>query len=151
MKPRTILVKLAMLLIAPAVHAQQPAPRADTSATPAAKGPVQAAELGCTVLTGRVTDPFAYPLTGATIMLRPPGKGFSPDAFSTNAEGHYIITTKQALARNTIMEVTAPGYSTLALPLTNCQPLDLTLTPLAAPPYKAAGRSRKAQPANRPR
>lgn len=142
MKLRTILVKLAMLLIAPAVYAQQTSPPPD-STSGAAKTPAGA--LACTVLTGRVTDPFAYPLTGATIMLREPGKGFSPDAFSTNAEGHYIITTKQAFAQNTMMEITAPGYTTLALPLTNCQPLDITLTPIAGPHYKATGRKRKAQ------
>ena len=149
MKFRTISVTLGMLLlIAPAVHAQQPTPVPDSAAS-ITKAPAQAAELGCLVLTGRVTDPFAYPLTGATIMMRAPGKGFTPDAFSTNAEGHYIITSKQAIARNTVLEVTAPGYITLALTLVNCQPLDITLTPLAGLHYKTNGRSKKPRPAGR--
>ena len=100
-------------------------------------------ELECRVLTGRVTDPFANPLTGATIMLRSPGKGFTPDAFSTNAEGHYIITTKQAIPLNTVMEITALGYATLELPLTSCRPLDLTMMPLVSVSYKAKFRTKK--------
>ncbi|MBU6122558.1 carboxypeptidase-like regulatory domain-containing protein [Hymenobacter siberiensis] len=130
----SVAIKLALLLTATTVRAQQPA---------AAKPSPQADELECRVLTGRVTDPFAYPLTGATIMLRHPGQGLSPDAFSTNAEGHYIITSKQAIARNTVMEINALGYSTLELPLTNCQPLDITLTPLASPYAKPKGRNKK--------
>lgn len=136
MKYLMISVKLTLLLTATAARAQQqPAAPAAGTNTPA--------ELECRVLTGRVTDPFAYPLTGATIMLRSPGQGFSPDAFSTNSEGHYIITSKQAIPRNTIMEVTAVGYTTLELPLINCKPLDLTLTPLADASYKAKSRSKK--------
>lgn len=149
MKFRTIPGMLGMLLMtAPAVQAQQPTPVPDSIAS-IAKAPVQAVGLGCLVLTGRVTDPFAYPLTGATLMLRVPGKGFTPDAFSTNAEGHYIIASKQAFARNTVLEVTAPGYITLALTLVNCQPLDITLTPLAGLHYKTNGRSKKLRPAGR--
>ena len=97
------------------------------------------------MLTGRVTDPFAYPLTGATIMLRSPDKGFSPEAFSTNSEGHYLVTVRQAIPRNTVMEITAAGYATLELPLTNCRPLDLTLTPLVSTKYKAKSRAKKPQ------
>jgi hypothetical protein len=148
MKSRTIPVTLSMLLIASAVQAQQPTTPPDTAVS-AVKAPVQPNELGCMVLTGRVTDPFAYPLTGATIMLRTPGKGFIPDAFSTNAEGHYIIASKQAIERNTVLEITAPGYATLALTLINCQPLDITLTPLAGPHYKANGRGKKQRPSGR--
>ena len=95
------------------------------------------------MLTGRITDPFAYPLTGATIMLRSPGQGFSPDAFSTNSEGHYIITAKQAIPRNTMMEITAVGYAPLELLLTNCRPLDLTMTPLVSASYKVKSRTKK--------
>ena len=133
-------VKLALLLTATATlaRAQQPA-TISTAAAPAAP----LSELDCRVLTGRVTDPFAYPLTGATIMLRSPGQGFSPDAFSTNSEGHYIITAKQAILRNTVMEITAVGYAPLELLLTNCRPLDLTLMPLNSTPYKAKSRSKR--------
>ncbi|GAB3652835.1 hypothetical protein GCM10027594_27250 [Hymenobacter agri] len=101
------------------------------------------AELECRILTGRITDPFAYPLTGATIMLRTPGAGFSPEAYSTNSEGHYVITAKQAIPRNTVLEITAPGYATLELPLENCKPLDLTLTPLTTTSYKPRPRGKK--------
>ena len=132
-----ISVRLALLLTATTGRAQQPVP------TPPVAPATPPNELECRVLTGRVTDPFANPLTGATIMLRSPGQGFSPDAFSTNSEGHYIITAKQAIPRNTVMEVTAAGYATLALPLTNCRPLDLTLMPLNSTPYKTKSRSKK--------
>ena len=119
--------------LATAAHAQQ----APAAATPEAN-------LDCQVLTGRVTDPFAYPLMGATIMLRSPNNGFSPEAFSTNSEGHYIVTVKQSIPRNTVMEITAVGYATLELPLSSCRPLDLTLVPLSNS-YKGKARVRKAQ------
>ena len=137
MKYLLISVKLALLLTAVVGRAQQPvAGSAPASGTQ---------ELECRTLTGRVTDPFAYPLTGATIMLRSPGQGFSPDAFSTNSEGHYIITARQAIPRNTVMEITAVGYATLELPLLNCKPLDLTMTPLVSATYKARSRPKKPQ------
>lgn len=135
MKYLLISLKLTLLLTAGIARAQQP-----SAPTTAATLPT---ELECRVLTGRVTDPFAYPLMGATIMLRSPGQGFSPDAFSTNSEGHYIITAKQAIPRNTVMEITAVGYVTLELPLTNCRPLDLTLLPLATTKYKIKLRNKK--------
>lgn len=128
MRYLTVLVKLTLVLLATTGRAQQLASAAGTTK------PTD--ELECRVLTGRVTDPFAYPLTGATIMLRSPNKGFSPEAFSTNSEGHYIITSKQAILRNTIMEITAVGYTTMEQPLINCRPLDLTLTPLTSTTYK---------------
>ena len=140
MKYLTILVRMVLLLLTTTtfVRAQQPvAPPATT--VPA----MPPSELECRVLTGRVTDPFALPLTGATIMLRSPGKGFTPDAFSTNAEGHYIITAKQAIPLNTVMEITAVGYATLELPLTSCRPLDLTMMPLVSTSYKAKFRTKK--------
>ena len=141
MKYLVISVKLVLLLTATIVRAQK---SAGTLVTPPPAAPL--GELDCQVLTGRVTDPFAYPLTGATIMLRSPGQGFSPDAYSTNAEGHYIVTAKKAILRNTIMEVTAVGYAPLELLLTTCKPLDLTLTPLpTGTSYKAKSRPKKLQ------
>ena len=137
MRYLTVLVKLTLVLLATTGRAQQLA-----SAAGATK-PTD--ELECRVLTGRVTDPFAYPLTGATIMLRSPNKGFSPEAFSTNSEGHYIITSKQAIPRNTIMEITAVGYTTMEQPLINCRPLDLTLTPLTSATYKFKLRAKKSR------
>ena len=133
MRYLTILANLALLLVANAVHAQQTIPPA----------PNQPDEFSCRVLTGRVTDQFAYPLTGATIMLRSPGKGYNPDAFSTNAEGSYIVTSKQPIPRNTIIEITAAGYSSQELPLTDCKPLDITLVPLEGTRFKSDGRIKK--------
>lgn len=138
MKYLMISVKLALLLTATIARAQQQ-PAAPAAASP----PAPPTELECRVLTGRVTDPFAYPLTGATIMLRSPGQGFSPDAFSTNSEGHYIITAKQAIPRNTVMEISAVGYATLELPLISCKPLDLTMMPLVNTSYKIKSRNKK--------
>lgn len=99
MKYLMISVKLALLLTTATGWTQQQ-PAGACAALPPTTPPI---ELECWVLTGRVTDPFAYPLTGAIIMLRSPGKGFSPDAFSTNAEGHYMVTAKQTIPRNTII------------------------------------------------
>lgn len=136
MKYPMILVQLALLLPAAVGRAQQrPVVAPAAPATPPNV-------LECQVLTGRVTDPFAYPLTGAIIMLRSPDKGFSPEAFSTNAEGHYLVMARQAIPRNAVMEITAAGYETLELPLTSCRPLDLTLTPLSSS-YKTKFRAKK--------
>ncbi|MDQ2794431.1 MAG: carboxypeptidase-like regulatory domain-containing protein [Bacteroidota bacterium] len=135
-----ISVRLILLLTAVAGRAQQRPAGAPVSAP----APPSTA-LDCQVLTGRVTDPFAYPLTGATIMLRSPGQGFSLDVFSTNAEGHYMITSKLAIPRNTVMEVTAVGYAPLELALTSCTPLDLTMMPLKPMKYKVKSRNKKNQ------
>ena len=144
MRRLTTLVKLTLLLLlVTAGHAQQLVAAAD-----AAK-PTD--ELECRVLTGRITDPFANPLTGATIMLRSPNRGFNPEAFGTNSEGHYIITLKQAIPRNTVMEVTAVGYTTLEVSLANCRPLDLTLTPLASTNYKFKSKTKKGKSSSKVR
>lgn len=135
MKYLMILVKLTLLLTATTVQAQQPAAAPAAATTPPSI-------LECRVLTGRVTDPFDYPLTGAILMLRSPDKGLSSEAFSTNAEGHYLVTARQAIPRNTIMEITAVGYTTLELPLTSCHPLDLTLNPVRTS-YKAKPNAKK--------
>lgn len=132
---------LALLLLAGTLHAQEPAaaPTPTQPATPA----VPADELACRVLTGRVTDRFATPLTGATVMLRSRTKGFSTEAFSTNAEGKYLLTSKQPIPRNTVLEVTAAGYTSIELPLVDCQPQDLTLEPLPGTRFKSDGRIKK--------
>ena len=122
--------------------AQQVKPGAPVAAVVVVPPPGSGDALECQELTGRVTDEFAYPLTGATIMLRSPDKGFSPEAFSTNSEGHYLVTARQAIPRNTVMEITAVGYATLEMPLTSCKPLDLTLIPLITS-YKAKFRAKK--------
>ena len=155
MKPSFILT-LGLLLFAAAAQAQQPgvAPKpklAQSAVVPPPAKPVAQAtvpdqpnELSCRILTGRVTDKFAYPLTGATVMLRSSGnKPFTSDAFSTNAEGQYMLTSKQPILRNTVLEITAAGYTSFEVPLANCQPLDITLEPLPGTRFKSDGRIKK--------
>ena len=87
MKYLMILLKLTLLLTVTTGWAQQ---------QPAAAAATPPSVLECQVLTGRVTDPFAYPLTGATIMLRSPDKGFSPEAFVRGASAPNRIQTRAA-------------------------------------------------------
>ncbi len=146
---------LALLLIAAAGQAQQPTATPDSTQSPAtalaaasqppAVSPAVAPanSLACQVLTGRVTDPFAYPLTGATVMLRDHNKAFRTDAFSTNAEGEFMLTSKQPIPLSTVLEVTAAGYTSFEVPLANCQSLDVTLAPLPGTHFKADGRIKK--------
>jgi hypothetical protein len=146
------LIALTLFLAAGTAHAQQ---RATTPAAPASspstieEAPVQTPaptspnELECRVLTGRVTDAMNHPLTGATVMLRSRNKGFNADAFITNAEGQYIVTSKQPIPRNTMLEISAGGYSTYVLPLENCRPIDAALEPLPGTRFKSDGRIKK--------
>ena len=131
------LPSLALLLAATAAQAQQPMP------TPAAAPVPASAELDCRVLTGRVTDRFAYPLTGVSVMLRSRTQAFSTEAFITNAEGQYIVTAKQGIPRNAVLKITAAGYNSIELPLANCQPQEVTLEPLPGTRFKADGRIKK--------
>ena len=155
MKPLSILT-LGLLLLATTTQAQQPnaakpkpaqAAMVPLPAKPEAQAtmPGQPSELSCRILTGRVTDKFAYPLMGATVMLRRSGgnKPGTTDAFSTNAEGQYMLTSKQPIPRNTVLEITAAGYTSLEVPLVNCQPLDVTLEPLPGTRFKSDGRIKK--------
>lgn len=142
MRHRLLFAKLALLVAISPVFAQQAKPGAPAPPV-ATVASVSPDELECQVLTGRVTDEFAYPLSGATIMLRAPGKGFSLDAFSTNSEGQYIISSKQPIPRNTVLEISAAGYNMLELPLTNCRALDLTLIPLISNHSKVKIRIKK--------
>jgi hypothetical protein len=105
--------------------------------------PTPTNELECRILTGRVTDAMNHPLTGATVMLRSRTKGFNADAFITNAEGQYIVTSKQPIPRNTMLEITAGGYNTFTLPLENCRPIDAALEPLPGTRFKSDGRIKK--------
>jgi hypothetical protein len=121
-----------------------PAPAATKPEAPVqAPAPTPANELECRVLTGRVTDAMNHPLTGATVMLRSRTKGFNADAFITNAEGQYIVTSKQPIPRNTMLEITAGGYNTFTLPLENCRPIDAALEPLPGTRFKSDGRIKK--------
>ena len=153
----TVFFTLALLLIAAAGQAQHPTATPDSAQSPAAAlpatiqppaassavAPAPATSLACQVLTGRVTDPFAYPLTGATVMLRDHSKAFRTDAFSTNAAGEFMLTSKQPIPRSTVLEITAAGYTSVELPLANCQSLDVTLDPLPGTRFKADGRIKK--------
>jgi hypothetical protein len=148
---------LTLALAAGTANAQQRAPIATPvppATTPAAAKPEAVAEtatapstspneLECRVLTGRVTDAMNHPLTGATVMLRSRTKGFNADAFITNAEGQYIVTSKQPIPRNTMLEISAGGYSTYVLPLENCRPIDAALEPLPGTRFKSDGRIKK--------
>ncbi|WP_210518991.1 carboxypeptidase regulatory-like domain-containing protein [Hymenobacter terricola] len=159
-----LILMLALLLIGTVVQAQQPvatpkpvqpvampkpvqpaAGPATTQPTAPAPAPVQglADELDCRVLTGRVTDRFDYPLTGASVMLRSRNRALSGDAYITNSEGKYMVTANQAIPRNTVLEVTAAGYSSIEIPLANCKPLDVTLEPLPGTRFKSDGRIKK--------
>jgi hypothetical protein len=156
------LLALASLLAAGTTHAQQrtspakptptgamPAPAASAAPAPVAPAetpappPAPSNELECRVLTGRVTDGLDHPLMGATVMLRSRTKGFNVDAFITNAEGQYIVTSKQPIPRNTMLEISAGGYNTFALPLENCRPVDAALEPLPGTRFKSDGRIKK--------
>jgi hypothetical protein len=151
----SFILTLTLLLGAASVQAQQSAASLDSTPSASTPGPnkqlapaeasatASPAEFSCRVLTGRVTDAFAYPLIGATVMLRSPDKGFKSDAFTTNAEGQYMVTSKQPIFRNLFLEVTAAGYTSVELPLTGCQPLDVTLEPLPGTRFKRDGRIKR--------
>ncbi|RAK67968.1 carboxypeptidase-like regulatory domain-containing protein [Hymenobacter edaphi] len=132
---------LGLLPLAAAAQTPPTVTRADSSQTVAA--PAAPATLECATLTGRVTDAFAYPLTGATVMLRSRDKAFVTDAFSTNAEGRYLVTSKKPIPRDVVLLITAAGYTSLEQPLANCQPLDVTLEPLPGTKFKSDGRIKK--------
>lgn len=99
--------------------------------------------LECTTLSGRVTDALAYPLTGATIILRTRDNSLSPDAFSTNAEGRYLVTSKKPIPRGAVLLISAAGYTSHEQPLTSCKPVEVTLEPLPGTKFKSNGRIKK--------
>lgn len=139
---------LAALLIAFTGHAQQQSttPRTTPSSAPVTAtqvAPAPNATLPCQTLTGRVTNNVNEPLTGATVMLRSRSKSFGADACITNAEGEYLLMTKQPIPLNTVLEISAGGYSTFAQPLANCQPMEASLEPLPGTRFKANGRIKK--------
>ncbi|WP_310393988.1 carboxypeptidase-like regulatory domain-containing protein [Hymenobacter sp.] len=147
---KLLTISVLALLLPAAARAQQPVVPPDSAqaatepaAPTAPPAPTVPPVLACQVLTGRITDAFAHPLTGATVMLRTPDKGFRTDPSSTNAEGQYLLTSPQPIPRNSVLEFTAAGYSSVELPLANCQPLDITLEPLPGTRFKASGRIKK--------
>ena len=146
---RLLLSTLASLLLAAtASHAQQPAPTASApSATPVQPtmpaALTNADALPCHVLTGRVTNSSNQPLTGATVTLRSRTKGFNVEPGITNAEGEYLLNSKQPIPLNTMLEISAGGYNTFAQPLTNCQLVEASLEPLPGTRFKSDGRIKK--------
>jgi hypothetical protein len=143
------------LLLSAAAQAQQLAAKPDSvqpastpapTVTPASTADVAPAApevLECNTLTGRVADAFDYPLTGATVMLRGRNNSFTTDAFSTNADGRYLITSKKPIPRNTVLQVTAAGYSSVEQPLADCKTLDISLELLPGTKIKSDGRIKK--------
>lgn len=118
--------------------------RSTASAELPAPAPPEADELGCRVLTGRVTDQLNHPLTGATVIVRTRNaKGSNTEPSITNSEGQYIVSAKQPIPRNAALEISAGGYTTLSLPLANCQPVEARLEPLPGTRFKNDGRIKK--------
>lgn len=102
-----------------------------------------AGAMACNTLSGRVSDAFNNPLTGATVILRSRDKSFAANAYSTNSEGRYLITSKKAIPRDAVLLIWAAGYTNVEQPLTNCQPLDISLEPLPGTKFKSDGRIKK--------
>ncbi|OON68215.1 carboxypeptidase-like regulatory domain-containing protein [Hymenobacter sp. CRA2] len=119
---------------------------AEVAATPAAP-----ATLECNTLSGRVADAFDYPLTGATVMLRTRDQVFSVDAFSTNGDGRYLITSKKPIPRDAVLQVSAAGYTSVEQPLSSCKPLDISLELLPGTKFKSDGRIKKTATAGKVR
>jgi hypothetical protein len=90
-----------------------------------------------------VSDKFNNPLTGASVMLRSPTKARITDAFITNAEGKFMVSSKQPILRTMVLEITAAGFTMVEFPLTNCQPIDATLEPLPGTRFKSDGRIKR--------
>ncbi|MCB2409242.1 carboxypeptidase-like regulatory domain-containing protein [Hymenobacter lucidus] len=128
----TILAGLGLCLLSGQALAQQPAGTATTAPEPAP--PV----LECQTLTGVVTDENQQPLTGATVVVQ----GIQ-DAFSTNSEGQYIITTKKPIPQAVHLQISAAGYSTQKLVLKACQPPPVALQTLPGTRFKRDGRIKK--------
>jgi hypothetical protein len=119
-------------------------PAASTAPLPPAPFPSETNDLGCRVLTGRVTNQLNQPLTGATVIVRLPNtKGLSIDPSITNAEGQYMVSSKLPIPRNAVLEISAGGYNVFALPLANCQPVEASLEPLPGTRFKNDGRIKK--------
>lgn len=128
----TFLIALILFAVSGQALAQQPAGAAPAPADPAP--PV----LECQTLTGVVTDEKQQPLTGATVVVQ----GIQ-DAFSTNSQGQYIITTRKPIPQAVHLQISAAGYSTQKLVLKGCQPPDVALQTLPGTRFKRDGRIKK--------
>ncbi|UOQ54344.1 carboxypeptidase-like regulatory domain-containing protein [Hymenobacter cellulosivorans] len=120
------LAGLALLSLAPGIsRAQQ-------------SDPTPAASLECSVLTGVVTDENQRPLTGATVVII----GVN-DAFSTNSEGQYIVSSRKPLPQNAQLQISAGGYETQKLVPSSCQLPTVSLKLLPGTRFKRDGRIKK--------
>ncbi|WP_375434704.1 carboxypeptidase-like regulatory domain-containing protein [uncultured Hymenobacter sp.] len=93
---------------------------------------------GCLSLTGLVTDENFQPLTGATVQVQ----GIN-DAYSTNSEGRYIVTSKKPLPRPARLKISAVGYETEEFALNTCIPPDVALRLAPGTRFKRDGRIKK--------
>ena len=121
-----------LLSISGAALAQQPATvPTDSTAQP---GPPP----GCLSLTGLITNENFQPLTGATVQVQ----GIN-DAYSTNSEGRYIVTSKKPLPRPARLKISAIGYETEEFSLNTCIPPDVALRLTPGTRFKRDGRIKK--------
>ncbi|KUG09948.1 carboxypeptidase-like regulatory domain-containing protein [Solirubrum puertoriconensis] len=127
MDQRATLLLCLGLLLAPAVGQAQTASQPATPPT-----------LPCDTLLGRVTNLFDEPLTGATVML-----AGTTNASSTNSEGRFILASRSAIQRGAMLQVSAAGYSSVELPLINCNALDVSLELLPGTRLRSDGRIKK--------
>ncbi|PJJ48545.1 carboxypeptidase regulatory-like domain-containing protein [Hymenobacter chitinivorans] len=127
LRPRTFLSGLALSLFSGACLAQQPV----TASAPAASQE-------CSTLTGVVTDENQRPLTGATVVI----VGVN-DAFSTNSEGQYIVSSRKPLPAAARLQISAGGYETQTLVPSGCQLPTVSLKLLPGTRFKRDGRIKK--------
>ena len=121
---------LFCLALATTARAQQPA----TPSEPA----IPIARPLCPLLTGIVTDDQLNPLTGATVVV----EGIN-DAYSTNSQGQYIVTSRSPIPMGARLKVSAAGYETQQLALTGCQTPAITLHTLPGTRFRRDGRIKK--------
>jgi len=126
------LLSFVLLGISGTALAQQPA----TAPVDSVAKPV--IPTGCLSLTGLVTDENFQPLTGATVQIQ----GIN-DAFSTNSEGRYILTSKKPLPRPARLKISAIGYETEEFALNTCTPPDVALRLTPGTRFKRDGRIKK--------
>ncbi|TGE20544.1 hypothetical protein E5K00_21355 [Hymenobacter aquaticus] len=124
-RTRTLLAGFSFFLTPGFVLAQQ-----------AAAAPDQPLE--CPTVSGLVTDENQQPLTGATVVVL----GIQ-DAFSTNSEGRYIVSSRKPISQTAQLQISAAGYETQKLVLSGCQPPTVALKLLPGTRFKRDGRIKK--------
>ncbi|UOG74641.1 carboxypeptidase-like regulatory domain-containing protein [Hymenobacter tibetensis] len=92
----------------------------------------------CESLTGLITDESYQPLTGATVQVQ----GIN-DAFSTNAEGRYIVVFRKPVLRPVRLKISAAGYETQEFALNSCLPPNVALRLVPGTRFKRDGRIKK--------